>query len=136
MDLRGPRDATSEEPAPPLQPAAPAPVAAAPTWPVLVLALAVLVAIGYQTFNLVREHSQLQTARTLQTAPYEQARRMRTQLDGIARRTYELAQQGNPGASAIVEQLARRGIRIQPGTPPAPGTPAVPGAAPAPAPSK
>jgi hypothetical protein len=61
---------------------------------------------------------------------------MRLQLDGIARRTYELAQQGNPGASAIVEQLARRGIRIQPGTPPAPGTPAVPGAAPAPAPSK
>jgi len=134
MDLRGPRENASEEPEPQLQPAALAPAAAAPTWPVLVLALAVLVAIGYQTFNLVREHSQLQNTRTLQTTPYEQARRMRTQLDGIARRTYELAQQGNPGASAIVEQLARRGIRIQPGQ--APGaTPSSPGA-PAPAPSR
>jgi len=133
MDLRGPRENAPEEPEPQLQPAALAPAAAAPTWPVLVLALAVLVAIGYQTFNLVREHSQLQNTRTLQTTPYEQARRMRTQLDGIARRTYELAQQGNPGASAIVEQLARRGIRIQPGQ--APGATPSPGA-PAPAPSR
>ena len=131
MDLRGPREPIAEDPELAL-PAAPPPAPAAPTWPVLVLALAVLVAIGYQTFNLVREHSQLQTARTLQTTPYEQARRMRAQLDGIARRTYELAQQGNPGASAIVEQLARRNIRIQPGTAPAPGAPP----APAPVPSK
>jgi hypothetical protein len=140
MDLRGPRDPLPEGPEPPLTgPPTDAVRAPAPTWPVLVLALGVLLAIGYQTFNLVREHSQLQNARTLQQGPYEQARRMRTQLEGIARRTQELAQQGNPGASAIVEQLARRGVRIQPGPPPGSGTAApssgTPATTPAPAPT-
>ena len=131
MDLRGPREQSSDEPELALEPAppvpAPAPVAAMPTWPVLVLALSVLVAIGYQTFNLVREHQQLRSTRTAQTAPYEQARRLRTQLEGIARRTRELADKGNPGAGVIVEQLARRGVRLQQGPPPVPGA-----AAPAP----
>ena len=44
------------------------------------------------------------------------------------RRTFELAQKGNPGASLILQELARRGVTINP-APSAPG-------APAPAPTK
>jgi N-acetylglucosamine kinase-like BadF-type ATPase len=81
---------------------------------VFVLTAAMLAGLGYQTFQLVRERSTLQTIKVNQEATVVQAQRVRAQLDSIARRTLELAQQGNPGAASIVDQLARRGITINP----------------------
>ena len=99
---------------------------------VFLLATAMLVWLGFQTFQLARERSTLETIKVNQETTIAQAQRVRGQLDSIARRTLELAQQGNAGAAAIVEQLARRGVAINPS---APATPS-PGQGPAPAPSK
>jgi hypothetical protein len=90
---------------------------------VFLLAGAMLAWLGFQTFQLARERSTLHTIRANQEATIVQAQRVRSQLDSIARRTLELAQQGNPGAAAIVDQLARRGITINPAAP----APAAPG---------
>ena len=75
-----------------------------------------LTSLGLQTFQLGRERSNLHRIREDQENTMQQAKRVRAQLDSIAQRTLELAQQGNQGAAAIVEQLARRGITINPGS--------------------
>jgi hypothetical protein len=81
---------------------------------VFLLAGAMLASLGFQAFQLGRERSDLHRVRDNQENAIQQAQRVRAQLDSVARRTLELAQQGNQGAAAIVEQLARRGITINP----------------------
>jgi hypothetical protein len=91
-----------------------------PRWiAVFLLAGAMLASAGFQAFQLGRERSNLQRIRDNQENAIRQAQRIRGQLDSVARRTLELAQQGNPGAATIVEQLARRGITINPNAAPA-----------------
>lgn len=107
----------------------PSPRAAISPWPLLVLLVAAgLVWFGFQSWQLQREYHTLLGIRASSAAPLEQARKRRAQLESIMRRTFELAQKGNPGATLILQELARRGVTINPA--PAPGT--LPGA---PAPS-
>jgi hypothetical protein len=114
------------------EPAPPRPPAALSPWPLLTLLVAACLCwFAFQTWHLQREHRNLLEIRANSVAPLDQARKRRAQLESIMRRTYELAQQGNPGAALILQELARRGVKINP--PPAAGTP--PGA-PAPAPPK
>jgi hypothetical protein len=114
------------------EPAPPRPRAALSPWPLLSLLVAAgLCWFGFQTWQLQREHRNLLEIRANSEAPLDQARKRRAQLESIMRRTYELAQKGNPGATVILQELARRGVTINPA--PATGTP--PGA-PAPAPPK
>jgi hypothetical protein len=90
-------------------------------WPtVALLTVSLLVWTGFQTFQLVRERGALQRLRAGQEAPMQQGAKVRAQLDSIAKRTLELAQQGNAGAATIVEELAKRGVTINPSTSTAP----------------
>ena len=87
-------------------------------WPALaLLTIAVVAWFGFQTFQLSRERSALQAARVSQEPTIAQAQRIRGQLDAITKSTLELAQQGNASAAFIVEELARRGVRINPASP-------------------
>lgn len=87
-------------------------------WPALaLLAIAVVAWFGFQTFQLARERSALQAARVSQEPTIAQAQRIRAQLDAITKSTLGLAQQGNASAAFIVEELARRGVRINPTSP-------------------
>jgi hypothetical protein len=98
-------------------------------WPALaLLTIAVVAWFGFQTFQLTRERSALQAARVSQEPTIAQAQRIRGQLDSVTKSTLELAQQGNASAAYIVEELARRGVRINPASPmgstgPAPAPP-------------
>ena len=94
--------------------------ARSPFLPLLLLTIALLLWVGFQTTQLWRERSNLQTVRANQEAPIEQSTKLRSQLDSIARRTAELAGQGNTGARTIVEELRKRGITINPSAPPVP----------------
>jgi len=99
-------------------------------WLALVLLVVTVVAwLGFQTVQLSKERGDLQAVRAAQEPMMQQAQKIRAQLDSIARKTLDLAQQGNPGAALIVEELARRGVTISQGPPTTP-------AGPAPAPSK
>jgi len=79
---------------------------------------------AFQTYQLVRERGALQSVRAAQEPTIEQAQKLRVQLDTISKKTLELAQQGNPGAALIVEELARRGVTINPNPPAGPAAPA------------
>ena len=70
--------------------------------------------------QLLRERDALDTARTNQERLMENSKKLRDQLDGIARETQLLANKGNAGAKLIVDELKKRGITISTEPPPAP----------------
>ena len=85
------------------------------TWAaVALLTIAVVAWLSFQTVQQIRERSALQNVRTAQEAALERAQRIRAQFDTITKKTLELAQQGNAGATLIVDELARRGVTITP----------------------
>ena len=87
--------------------------------PLLMFALTIAVWFGFQTVQLWRERETLASARSAQEKSVEDARKMRTALDQLARGTAVLADKGNPNAKLIVDELKRRGITINPNSPPA-----------------
>ena len=84
---------------------------------VALLTIAVVAWLSFQTVQQVRERTALQTVRTAQEAPIERAQKIRAQFETIAKKTLELAQQGNAGAALIMEELTRRGVTISPTSP-------------------
>lgn len=88
--------------------------------PALLTALAVVVWFGFQTTQLVKERTQLATLQANQTPTFENAEKMRGQLDAIAAGAQKLADAGNPNAQAIVNALRQRGITINPEAKPTP----------------
>jgi hypothetical protein len=87
--------------------------------PLLLVVVTLVVWSGFQTVQLIRERANLRTLKANQEAPVQESLKLRAQLDSIAKRTAELAAQGNAGATTIVEALAKRGITINPNAPPA-----------------
>ena len=85
-----------------------------PFIPILLLALAIVCVLAFQSIQLVHEKENLANLRTAQDEPFAEAQRLRTQLDGIAGDTAALAQRGNENARRVVEELAKRGINIKP----------------------
>ena len=88
--------------------------------PVCLVVIAFVVWTGFQTSQLMRERGTLQAIRASQEAPVQEAARLRTQLDSIARGTQELANQGNQNAKTVVAELQKRGITINLPAPAAP----------------
>jgi hypothetical protein len=49
----------------------------------------------------------------------QQAQRVRQTLDALASETKKLADAGNPNAKIVIDELAKRGITVNPQSPPA-----------------
>ena len=88
--------------------------------PLLVLILAVVTWLGFQATQLVIERKNLTALTAGQEAVFQNAQKMRQQLDAIAGGTARLAAQGNPNAQTIVEALRARGITVNPNAPAGP----------------
>lgn len=82
--------------------------------PILLIALAVLVWSGFQSAQLFEERSNLANLRASQNVTYQNAQKMRAQLDSLAAGTQKLAIAGNKNAQAVVNALQQRGITINP----------------------
>lgn len=87
-------------------------------FPVLIIIAGLLVWSTFQTVQLIKERQNVQTAHKNQETVIVNAKKMRDQLDAIAASTKRLADQGNPNAQLIVQQLAKNGININPNAPP------------------
>jgi cell division protein FtsL len=85
--------------------------------PLFILSSALVIWFGFQTSQLVTERSNLKTLHQNQEAIYQNAQKMRGQLDAIAAGTQRLANAGNPNAAQIVNALRARGITINPNAP-------------------
>lgn len=85
-----------------------------PFLPMLLLAAALVLWFGFQTYQLATERQQLATLRTSQEPQVAAAGKLRASLDTVATATAQLADAGNVNARAIVEELRKRGITIKP----------------------
>jgi len=88
--------------------------------PLLLVVVAVVAWSAFQCYQLVNEKQGLATVFGNQSRQFEDAGKLRTSLDALARETALLADKGNPGAKLIIGELARRGVTINPNPPPAP----------------
>ena len=100
--------------------------------PLLLGGLAVLGWLGFQAQQLYAERQALQAAYASQQQTVDNSAKLRASLDTLAADTQRLADAGNPNARALVDELKKRGVTINPAsTPAAPApatTPAVPAA--------
>ena len=85
-----------------------------PFVPVLLMGVALVGWLGFQTVQLVAERNQLSAQTTAMAPTLENAAKLRTQGDALVNATQALASQGNPNAQRMVAELQRRGITIKP----------------------
>ena len=97
---------------------------ASPFVPILILALSFAGWACFQTMQLVQEKENLATLHASQEKQMEDSKKLRESLDNLAKTTLVLANRGNPNARLVVDELRRRGVTINPDTPPAASAPA------------
>jgi hypothetical protein len=90
-------------------------------WPLLIFGVATASWSGFQAYQLVQEHDALKKLHANQEALVQNSIKLRAQLDGIAADTQRLADAGNANAQLIVNELRRRGVTINPDSPPVGG---------------
>ena len=82
--------------------------------PWLLLALAFVIWLAFQTYQLVSERQQLKLLRVGQEPATEAATKLRGALDVVATQTAKLSDGGNANARVIVDELRKRGVTINP----------------------
>lgn len=82
------------------------------TVPLVLTLVALLVWFGFQTVELVLERRSLSSLMGNLEAATQESQKMRAQLEALITRTAELANQGNPSAKTVVQELQKRGIPI------------------------
>jgi len=82
--------------------------------PLLLLALAVVGWLAFQSAQLLREQRQLELAQSMLQPQEQNATKLRASLDAVATATAKLAAGGNASARVIVEVLRKRGVTINP----------------------
>ncbi|HEY3917940.1 MAG TPA: hypothetical protein VGL83_09100 [Stellaceae bacterium] len=79
----------------------------------IVLAAAFFLATAFQTYELIREHANLQEAQAGQEAPLQQALQIRQETEALAGDTATLAAKGNANAKQVVEVMRQQGIALR-----------------------
>ena len=90
----------------------PEPTAYTAFLPLLLISLALLFWSVFQTVQLVSESKAMKEAIGNQETLMQNATKLRASLDAIAGQTKKLAEQGNPNAQLLVDELKKRGITI------------------------
>ena len=80
--------------------------------PLALFALSMLLWMGFQTVQLVRERENLQSSLSGQESMVQNSQKLRRSLDGLATRTARLAEGGNANAKLLVDELKKRGVTI------------------------
>ncbi|HZA54075.1 MAG TPA: hypothetical protein VE616_07485 [Candidatus Udaeobacter sp.] len=86
--------------------------------PLIFTIISLLIWFAFQTVQLVFERTNLGALKSNLEAPMQELQKMQSQLQSLITKTAELANQGNPGAKAVVEELEKRGIPIRSAAPP------------------
>jgi len=86
--------------------------------PLTLTLISLLIWFGFQTVALVFERNQLISFKSNYDAAMQEAQKMQAQLEALITKTAELASKGNASAKIAIEELQKRGIPVQPATPP------------------
>jgi hypothetical protein len=71
--------------------------------------------MAVQAIQLLDDQRALAKAEAQQAMPLETARKVRIAADSLASKLQALADKGNPNAQAVVLELKKRGVTINPG---------------------
>lgn len=85
--------------------------------PVLILALAFFVWTAFQTFELIKQSSQLSAARASQEQPLQELAKVQSVVQSMGADTLKLADGGNATAKEVLDGFAKQGVKF--GPPPA-----------------
>jgi hypothetical protein len=66
----------------------------------------------FQTVQFVRDRNHLTQLKANQETPFQEATKVRTQIEAITADTVKLAATGNVGAQRIVAELRKRGFKV------------------------
>ncbi|HTT78982.1 MAG TPA: hypothetical protein VMF86_04815 [Stellaceae bacterium] len=78
------------------------------------LIAAVIVLSGFLLYQAIADRYALSATIANQERLLQQATRIKTQLNGLAGATAKLAKEGDAGAKEIIDEMQKRGIRIEP----------------------
>ncbi len=82
--------------------------------PVLLIAASLFVLMAFETFQAIHDRGALADQRRAQEATVQEAIKLRQQLETLAGKTAQLATEGDEGAKAVVEQMKRQGVNLNP----------------------
>ena len=85
-----------------------------PFVPLGLLTLALLIWVGFQAVQLTVERQRLAAILASQDGLVLNSQKLRASLDSLATETAKLADQGNPNARLLDDQLRQRGVTINP----------------------
>lgn len=78
--------------------------------PLMIISLALVLMMGGQVFQELKERQVLQGQLERQKSSLSEAKKVRGQLDSIAKQTFQLSLSGNKNASQIVDKMKKAGF--------------------------
>ena len=82
--------------------------------PVVIVVVSFFALIAFETGYTIHDRDALAEQRRLQEPAVQEAIKLRQTLEALARKTAQLAADGDEGAKAIVDQMKRQGITMTP----------------------
>jgi len=86
-----------------------------PFVPMTLMVLTLVLMMGFQMFQALKERRVLRDRFEQQVSTLQEAKKVRAQLDTIAKQTYQLSVKGNQNAAKIVEQMKKAGFTFNTG---------------------
>ena len=82
--------------------------------PVILAVVALFVLMAFETGEAIHDRGALSDLRRSQEPTVQEAVKLRQQLETLAGATAKLATDGDEGAKAVVEQMKRQGVTLNP----------------------
>jgi hypothetical protein len=82
--------------------------------PVLMILVALFVLMAFETGQAIHDRGALADLQRSQEPTIQEAIRVRQQLETLASKTAQLANDGDEGAKAVVDQMKRQGVTLSP----------------------
>ena len=80
--------------------------------PLLLAGLSLVLMLGFQTSQLLSNQDKLNQLKATLVDAVEKAQMLRTQFDGLARKTVELAANGNDNARYVIDEMKKQGVDL------------------------
>jgi len=82
--------------------------------PVILMVVSLFVLMAFQTGEAIHDRGALSELRGSQEPTVQEAAKLRQQLEALAGGTAKLAAEGDEGAKAVVDQMKRQGVTLNP----------------------
>lgn len=82
--------------------------------PIVLIVVSFFVLLAFETGYAIRDREALADQRRAQEPIVQEAVKLRQQLETLAGKTAQLAEEGDDGAKTVVDQMKRQGITLGP----------------------